>query len=82
VKITTEFPSGESKELELNPGSGQVVLSKVFNPVGIRTEDDGVFYVCQRDSGLEIKCPNGALIGVKMTEGGRVLVEGAREVAL
>lgn len=29
------------------------IISEIYNPVGIET-DDGIFYIAQRDSGIEI----------------------------
>lgn len=46
---------------------GPVTLSKVFSGVGIRTEDGLCFGIAQRDTGLEIRCPDGALIGIKVS---------------
>jgi hypothetical protein len=44
----------------------EVTLSKIFNGVKIVTEDGAEFGVCLRDTGLEIKCPGGELVGVKL----------------
>lgn len=43
-----------------------VTLSKVFNGVLIRTEEGDEFGVALRDTGLEIKCPDGTVIGVML----------------
>lgn len=45
--------------------SGEVILSEVYSGFGIRTTEGVVYSVCLRDSGLEIICPDGALVGVK-----------------
>ena len=75
MKITIkDYDSEEVAVMEV-PG-GTVHLSNVFSGVGIETLDDGVFGVCQRDSGLEITCPDGTLVGVKLdSETGEVVIE-------
>lgn len=54
--------------------AGDVTLSKVFNGVGILTEDEHLFGVSQRDSGLEVVCPDGAMIEIKINEQGKPFV--------
>ena len=49
-------------------------LSSVFNGIVIATED-GHFGIAQRDTGIEIKTPDGSLVGVKVDRTGRVAVE-------
>jgi hypothetical protein len=44
----------------------EVTLSKIFNGVKIRTEDGTEFGIALRDSGLEITCPDGTMVGVKL----------------
>jgi hypothetical protein len=56
--------------------TGHVTISEVFTGVGIVTEDGAVFGVALRDSGLEIKCPDGTLVGIKRFEGGEIAVSG------
>ena len=74
MKITIKDPDSEVVAVMEVPG-GTVHLSNVFNGVGIETLDDGVFGVCQRDSGLEIQCPDGTLVGVKLDTEGKVVIE-------
>jgi hypothetical protein len=54
--------------------SGEVFLSKVFEGVIITTEENQRFGVCQRDSGLEVNCPDGAMVEIKFDEAGEVYV--------
>ncbi len=56
--------------------SGKVTLSKVFSGIGIRTEGGALFGIAQRDSGLEITCPDGTHVGVKIYEGGERVCHG------
>jgi len=54
--------------------TGDVTLSEVFNGVGIFTEDKHLFGVAQRDTGLEVKCPDGAMVEIKVDEQGNTFV--------
>lgn len=53
---------------------GKVVLTKVFNGVEILTEDNHRFGIAQRDTGLEIICPDGAMVEVKIDDNGNTFV--------
>jgi len=50
--------------------SGPAELSSVFSPVTIVTEEGKRFHVCQRDSGIEVKCPDGALVAIYLNADG------------
>ena len=45
--------------------SGEVILSEAYSGLGIRTIEGVVYGVALRDSGLEIVCPDGTLVGIK-----------------
>jgi len=81
MKITIkDYDSEEVAVMEV-PG-GTVHLSNVFSGVEIETLDDGSYGICQRDSGLEIQCPDGTLVGVKVDTEGKVVIErGCRVVS-
>ena len=68
--------SGRGLKVVESDLSGQVVLSKVFNPVTILTEDGHRFHVCQRGSGIEVTSPDGTLVGIMTYEGTEVLFGG------
>ena len=54
--------------------AGDVTLSEVFNGIGILTEDKHLFGIAQRDTGLEIVCPDGAMVEIKINEQGKPFV--------
>lgn len=54
--------------------SGDVIFSEVFNGLSIVTEEDQRFGICQRGSGIEIVCPDGAMIEIKINEEGETYV--------
>jgi hypothetical protein len=60
--------------------AGTVTLSEVFAGISIVTEDDGAtgsqrFGIVQRDSGLEIYCPDGAMLEIGITDSGETCVK-------
>ena len=66
--ITTRFGKDDGREVTVTQVSaaGHVELREVFTGVGIVTAAGRQFGIAQRDSGLEITCPDGTLIGVKL----------------
>ncbi len=58
----------------------EVTLSKVFNGVAIRTEDGAEFGIALRDTGLEIHCPDGTMVGIKQLPGGETFITRTGEV--
>jgi hypothetical protein len=57
---------------------GDIHVTEIFNALVIKTEDGHQFGLCQRDSGLEIHCPDGTLVGIKICDRDEML---ARESA-
>jgi hypothetical protein len=68
IEVNT-FGEDPHKILEAKLGIANVTLSEVFSGISIKTEDGAEYGVALRDSGLEIVCPDGALVGVKRYEG-------------
>jgi len=60
-------------KVEVNGAS--ITLSELFCEIEIKTEDGHRFGISQRDTGLEIMCPDGTLVGVKVGEDGKTFVE-------
>ena len=57
--------SGEDTYAVFHPGNACVRITQAFSAVMIETEDGALYGVALRDSGLEIVCPDGALVGIK-----------------
>ena len=54
MKISIRDYDGESTYVEINAGGRDVILTDVFNGVGIKT-DQGLFGIAQRDGGIEVQ---------------------------
>jgi len=71
IKVNTLGESHTILDAEI---LGDTTLSKVFNGIEILTEDNHKFGIAQRDTGIEVKCPDGAMIEIKIDEEGDTFV--------